>query len=169
MHSLIAGTTAGAVEASVCPSFLFALTARSPADRVHSWACRFITYPTEFVKTRSQFSGKVRTFAPVFESYRSYVQFPTLILAPPLETKPHSYHPRNRADQGVDGSLLRMHGISHRCVPSSALPRTSGYQDEYGAGNAVKAGVRFVSYDHLKHALADAEVCPSLANERDRD
>ena len=26
------------------------------------------------------------------------------------------------------------------------------------AGNAVKAGVRFVSYDHFKHALADAEV-----------
>uniref|UniRef100_A0A5K1K7J7 Cell surface hydrophobicity-associated protein n=1 Tax=Ganoderma boninense TaxID=34458 RepID=A0A5K1K7J7_9APHY len=24
-------------------------------------------------------------------------------------------------------------------------------------GNAVKAGVRFVSYDHFKHALADAE------------
>ena len=25
-------------------------------------------------------------------------------------------------------------------------------------GNSAKAGVRFVSYDHFKHALADAEV-----------
>ena len=28
-------------------------------------------------------------------------------------------------------------------------------------GNSVKAGVRFVSYDHFKHALADAEVSPA--------
>ena len=25
-------------------------------------------------------------------------------------------------------------------------------------GNSVKAGVRFVSYDHFKHVLADSEV-----------
>ena len=29
-------------------------------------------------------------------------------------------------------------------------------------GNSVKAGVRFVSYDHFKHALADAEVSPAF-------
>ena len=28
----------------------------------------------------------------------------------------------------------------------------------YQSGNAVKAGVRFVSYDHFKHALADSQV-----------
>ena len=26
-------------------------------------------------------------------------------------------------------------------------------------GNAMKAGVRFLSYDHFKHKLADSQVC----------
>ncbi|KAI0655688.1 mitochondrial tricarboxylate transporter [Cubamyces menziesii] len=86
LHSLIAGTTAGAVEA-------------------------FITYPTEFVKTRSQFSGKRES--------------PLTIIKTTLQTK------------GVAG-------LYSGCM---ALV----------IGNAVKAGVRFVSYDHFKHALADAE------------
>ncbi|KAI0702749.1 mitochondrial tricarboxylate transporter [Earliella scabrosa] len=86
LHSLVAGTTAGAVEA-------------------------FITYPTEFVKTRSQFSGKRES--------------PIAIIRTTLQTK------------GVAG-------LYSGCM---ALV----------VGNAVKAGVRFVSYDHFKHALADAE------------
>lgn len=28
-------------------------------------------------------------------------------------------------------------------------------------GNATKAGVRFLSYDHFKHMLADPQVCVS--------
>ncbi|KAH9856191.1 mitochondrial tricarboxylate transporter [Lenzites betulinus] len=86
LHSLIAGTTAGAVEA-------------------------FITYPTEYVKTRSQFSGKRES--------------PVAIIKSTLQSK------------GVAG-------LYSGCI---ALV----------IGNAVKAGVRFVSYDHFKHALADAE------------
>ncbi|KAM5537326.1 hypothetical protein V8D89_009056 [Ganoderma adspersum] len=86
LHSLIAGTTAGAVEA-------------------------FITYPTEFVKTRSQFSGKK--------------QSPIAIVRETVQTK-------------------GLTGLYSGCM---ALV----------IGNAVKAGVRFVSYDHFKHALADAE------------
>ncbi|PIL26199.1 transporter [Ganoderma sinense ZZ0214-1] len=89
MHSLIAGTTAGAIEA-------------------------FITYPTEFVKTRSQFSGKK--------------QSPIAIIRETVQTK-------------------GLTGLYSGCM---ALV----------IGNAVKAGVRFVSYDHFKHALADAESLP---------
>ncbi|KAJ2968217.1 hypothetical protein NUW54_g13284 [Trametes sanguinea] len=91
LHSLIAGTTAGAVEA-------------------------FITYPTEYVKTRSQFSGK----GPLIQR-----ESPLNIIKTTLQTK---------------GVL----GLYSGCM---ALV----------IGNAVKAGVRFVSYDHFKHALADAE------------
>ncbi|KAI0798173.1 mitochondrial tricarboxylate transporter [Abortiporus biennis] len=87
VHSLIAGTTAGAVEA-------------------------FITYPTEFVKTRSQFSGGKK-------------ESPITIIRDTLRTK------------GVTGLYS---GCSALVV-----------------GNALKAGVRFVSYDHFKHLLADAE------------
>ncbi|PCH42900.1 mitochondrial tricarboxylate transporter [Wolfiporia cocos MD-104 SS10] len=86
LHSLIAGTTAGAVEA-------------------------FITYPTEYVKTRSQFSGKKES--------------PLTIIRTTLKTK------------GVIG-------LYSGCM---ALV----------IGNSVKAGVRFLSYDHFKHMLADAE------------
>ncbi|KAH9925629.1 mitochondrial tricarboxylate transporter [Epithele typhae] len=82
----MAGTTAGAVEA-------------------------FITYPTEFVKTRSQFSGKKES--------------PIAIIRSTLQTK------------GVSG-------LYSGCM---ALV----------IGNSVKAGVRFVSYDHFKHMLADPE------------
>ncbi|KAH8093077.1 mitochondrial tricarboxylate transporter [Cristinia sonorae] len=86
MHSLVAGTTAGAVEA-------------------------FVTYPTEFVKTRSQFGGKREP--------------PLTIIRTTLATK------------GVTGLYS---GCSALVV-----------------GNAAKAGVRFVSYDHFKHMLADSE------------
>ncbi|KIK57490.1 hypothetical protein GYMLUDRAFT_46071 [Collybiopsis luxurians FD-317 M1] len=86
IHSLIAGTTAGAVEA-------------------------FITYPTEFVKTRSQFGGKKLA--------------PLQIIRETLKT------------QGVLG-------LYSGCT---ALV----------LGNATKAGVRFVSYDHFKSMLADSE------------
>ena len=54
LHSLIAGTTAGAVEAYVPPHLAPTLI----PDGAHIER-RFITYPTEFVKTRSQFGGKV--------------------------------------------------------------------------------------------------------------
>ncbi|KAJ3811575.1 mitochondrial tricarboxylate transporter [Lentinula aff. lateritia] len=86
LHSLIAGTTAGAVEA-------------------------FITYPTEFVKTRSQFEGKKLA---------------------PLE---------------IVRETLKTKGVAGLYSGCTALV----------LGNAVKAGVRFVSYDHFKSMLADAE------------
>ncbi|KAJ7284884.1 mitochondrial tricarboxylate transporter [Mycena rebaudengoi] len=86
LHSIIAGTTAGAIEA-------------------------FSTYPTEFVKTRSQFGGKKES--------------PIAILKDTVKTK----------------GLV---GLYSGC---SALV----------VGNAAKAGVRFVSYDHFKHLLADPE------------
>ncbi|KAI0776657.1 mitochondrial tricarboxylate transporter [Trametes elegans] len=95
LHSLIAGTTAGAVEA-------------------------FITYPTEYVKTRSQFSGKRES--------------PLTIIRTTLQTK------------GVTG-------LYSGCM---ALV----------IGNSVKAGVRFVSYDHFKHMLADAEVTGKVSAPR---
>ncbi|KAJ7158853.1 mitochondrial tricarboxylate transporter [Mycena filopes] len=86
MHSIIAGTTAGAIEA-------------------------FVTYPTEFVKTRSQFSGKRES--------------PIAIIRDTLKTK----------------------GIIGLYSGCTALV----------VGNAAKAGVRFVAYDHFKHLLADSE------------
>ncbi|KAF5375374.1 hypothetical protein D9615_007923 [Tricholomella constricta] len=86
LHSLIAGATAGAIEA-------------------------FVTYPTEFVKTRSQFSGKK--------------QGPIAIVKETLKTR----------------------GITGLYSGCSALV----------VGNALKAGVRFVSYDHYKQMLADSE------------
>ncbi|RDB17609.1 putative mitochondrial carrier C19G12.05 [Hypsizygus marmoreus] len=86
LHSLFAGATAGAIEA-------------------------FITYPTEFVKTRSQFGGKRES--------------PIAIIRETLKTK------------GVTGLYS---GCSALVV-----------------GNAMKAGVRFVSYDHFKQMLADPQ------------
>ncbi|PFH45635.1 hypothetical protein AMATHDRAFT_8874 [Amanita thiersii Skay4041] len=86
LHSLFAGATAGAVEA-------------------------FVTYPTEFVKTRSQFGGKKEP--------------PLTIIRDTLKTK------------GVKGLYS---GCTALVI-----------------GNATKAGVRFVSYDHFKQKLADSE------------
>ncbi|KAH9942852.1 mitochondrial tricarboxylate transporter [Amylocystis lapponica] len=83
LHSLIAGSTAGAVR----------------------------NISTEFVKTRSQFSGQKET--------------PLAVIRNTLRTK------------GVIG-------LYSGCM---ALV----------VGNSVKAGVRFVSYDHFKHMLADPE------------
>jgi len=92
-HSLFAGATAGAIEA-------------------------FITYPTEFVKTRSQFDGKKES--PI----------------------------------AIVKDTLKKHGVTGLYSGCSALV----------IGNAVKAGVRFVSYDHFKHQLADSEASPSLCS-----
>ncbi|KAJ3729129.1 mitochondrial tricarboxylate transporter [Lentinula guzmanii] len=86
IHSLIAGTTAGALEA-------------------------FITYPTEFVKTRSQFQGK------------------------------------NLAPLEIVRETLKTKGVTGLYSGCTALV----------LGNAIKAGVRFISYDHFKSVLADAE------------
>ncbi|KAF7374978.1 Mitochondrial tricarboxylate transporter [Mycena sanguinolenta] len=86
LHSIIAGSTAGAIEA-------------------------FVTYPTEFVKTRSQFGGKKER--------------PLTIIRETLKTK------------GVVG-------LYSGCTALIA-------------GNAVKAGVRFLSYDYFKSLLADSE------------
>jgi len=86
IHSLIAGATAGAIEA-------------------------FVTYPTEFVKTRSQFGGKRES--------------PIAIIRNTLQTKGFT-------------------GLYSGCTALII-------------GNSVKAGVRFVSYDHFKQKLADAE------------
>ncbi|KAJ8457386.1 hypothetical protein ONZ45_g18335 [Pleurotus djamor] len=85
-HSLIAGATAGAIEA-------------------------FVTYPTEFVKTRSQFGGGKES--------------PLTIVRNTLK------------DKGVTGLYS---GCTALVV-----------------GNAMKAGVRFVSYDYFKSKLADAQ------------
>ncbi|KAG8215431.1 mitochondrial tricarboxylate transporter [Butyriboletus roseoflavus] len=86
LHSLTAGTTAGAIEA-------------------------FVTYPTEFVKTRSQFGGQRE---------------------PPLT---------------IIRTTVREKGVIGLYSGCSALV----------VGNAIKAGVRFVSYDHFKSILADSE------------
>ncbi|KAI6118455.1 mitochondrial tricarboxylate transporter [Pisolithus sp. B1] len=86
-HSLIAGSLAGAIEA-------------------------FVTYPTDFVKTRSQFGGKRES--------------PITIIRTTVQEK------------GI-------RGLYSGC---SALV----------IGNSVKAGVRFVTYDHFKSLLADKEV-----------
>ncbi|KDQ52450.1 hypothetical protein JAAARDRAFT_484276 [Jaapia argillacea MUCL 33604] len=86
LHSLFAGATAGAIEA-------------------------FVTYPTEFVKTRSQFEGKRES--------------PIAIIKDTLKTK------------GVKG-------LYSGCTALMA-------------GNSLKAGVRFVSYDHFKGMLADSQ------------
>ncbi|KAJ7052602.1 mitochondrial tricarboxylate transporter [Mycena amicta] len=86
LHSVIAGSTAGAIEA-------------------------FVTYPTEFVKTRSQFSGKKES--------------PITIIRETLRTK------------GIIGLYS---GCSALIV-----------------GNSLKAGVRFVTYDHFKNMLADSQ------------
>ncbi|KAF9458718.1 mitochondrial tricarboxylate transporter [Collybia nuda] len=85
-HSLFAGATAGAIEA-------------------------FVTYPTEFVKTRSQFGGKK--------------EGPLTIIKETVKNK------------GIVGLYS---GCTALIV-----------------GNAVKAGVRFVSYDHFKQMLADPQ------------
>ncbi|KAF9476897.1 mitochondrial tricarboxylate transporter [Pholiota conissans] len=86
LHSLFAGATAGAIEA-------------------------FLTYPTEFVKTRSQFGGKR--------------EGPIKIIKDTVKAK----------------------GITGLYSGCSALV----------VGNSIKAGVRFVSYDHFKQMLADPE------------
>jgi len=71
----------------------------------------FVTYPAEFVKTRSQFSGKR--------------QGPISILRETL---------RNKGITGLYSGCMAL-----------------------VLGNALKAGVRFVSYDHFKHMMADSE------------
>ncbi|KZS95447.1 mitochondrial tricarboxylate transporter [Sistotremastrum niveocremeum HHB9708] len=86
LHSLIAGTTAGAVEA-------------------------FVTYPTEFVKTRSQFGGK------------------------------------REAPLTIIRNTLKEKGVIGLYSGCGALV----------VGNSVKAGVRFLSYDQFKNALADKQ------------
>ncbi|PPQ65529.1 hypothetical protein CVT26_000486 [Gymnopilus dilepis] len=86
VHSLIAGSTAGAIEA-------------------------FVTYPTEFVKTRSQFGGQK--------------EGPIKIIKDTIRTK----------------------GITGLYSGCTALV----------VGNSLKAGVRFVSYDHFKSMLADSQ------------
>jgi len=86
LHSLIAGATAGAVEASV-------------------------TYPMEFAKTRSQLVGKRE---------------------PPLT---------------IIRETLRSQGLRGLYAGCTTLI----------VGTSVKAGVRFVSYDKFKQALADKD------------
>ncbi|KAF8487113.1 mitochondrial tricarboxylate transporter [Russula ochroleuca] len=87
LHALVAGGTAGAVEA-------------------------LVTYPMEFVKTRSQFGGKRE---------------------PPLT---------------IIRETLGSHGVRGLYAGCTALV----------VGNSVKAGIRFVSYDKFKRALADKDV-----------
>ncbi|KAF7974420.1 hypothetical protein HWV62_12284 [Athelia sp. TMB] len=86
LHSLIAGATAGGIEA-------------------------FVTYPTEFVKTRSQFSGKKQGALAIIKE------------------------------------TLKNKGVAGLYSGCTALI----------VGNSVKAGVRFVSYDHFKHLLQDPQ------------
>ncbi|EIM80150.1 mitochondrial tricarboxylate transporter [Stereum hirsutum FP-91666 SS1] len=86
LHSLFAGATAGAVEA-------------------------FVTYPTEFVKTRTQFGGKRES--PI----------------------------------AIVRETVKKHGVTGLYSGCTALV----------IGNATKAGVRFVSYDHFKSLLADEQ------------
>ena len=86
-HSLFAGATAGAVEA-------------------------FITYPTEFVKTRAQFGGQ------------------------------------REAPLSILRNTVKEHGVKGLYAGCGALV----------VGNAAKAGVRFLTYDHLKAMLADDNV-----------
>ncbi|KAL1746629.1 mitochondrial carrier domain-containing protein [Schizophyllum fasciatum] len=101
-HSLFAGATAGAVEA-------------------------FLTYPTEFVKTRAQLGG------PRAASLGGPPGGPP---GPPRE-----------APLAILRSTLRERGARGLYAGCGALV----------VGNAAKAGVRFLTYDHLKALLADAE------------
>ncbi|KIO23984.1 hypothetical protein M407DRAFT_244602 [Tulasnella calospora MUT 4182] len=86
VHALIAGATAGAIEG-------------------------FVTYPTEYVKTASQFSGN--KLGPI----------------------------------GIVRTTLQTKGVMGLYSGCGALV----------TGNALKAGVRFVSYDKYKSLLADSE------------
>lgn len=104
VHSLLAGATAGAIEA-------------------------FCTYPAEYVKTRSQFGGKAR---------RGQAEG---------RHAPNS-RPQREGPIAIIRSTLREKGVTGLYSGCTALV----------VGNALKAGVRFVSYDYFKTLLADKNV-----------
>lgn len=79
-----------------------------------------------------------------------------------VEGESHLHHQVHTANEGRVRVVFGMHGISSWCVRLSALQFESRLSQQTHAGNSVKAGVRFVSYDHFKHALADAEVSDIL-------
>ena len=61
-------------------------------------------------------------------------------------------------DERHHGVVLGMYGSRRRYV---VLQFDYNLQTKIGSslsGNSLKAGVRFVSYDHFKHMLADSEV-----------
>jgi len=87
-----------------------------------------VTYPTEFVKTRSQFGGQVNTF---FYRCKNIINLEQR--EPPLT---------------ILRSTLRDKGVAGLYSGCLALV----------IGNSVKAGVRFVSYNHFKSMLADPQV-----------
>jgi solute carrier family 25 citrate transporter 1 len=90
----------------------------------------------EFVKTRSQFGGKVRlSFS--FADAREGGSLSLTVL-------PHKREP----PLTIIRETLRSHGVRGLYAGCSALV----------VGNSVKAGVRFVSYDKFKQALADKDV-----------
>ncbi|KAJ3476169.1 hypothetical protein NLI96_g11347 [Meripilus lineatus] len=106
LHSLVAGTTAGAIEA-------------------------FLTYPTEFVKTRSQFGGQKES--------------PITIIRSTLATK------------GITGLYSGCTALIIGTLITSYIQRLPQSSSVLIQGNAAKAGVRFVSYDHFKSLLADEQ------------
>jgi len=95
-----------------------------------------VTYPAEFAKTRSQFGGKVR-FVPFFSLVGDLIGYSSPKREPPLT---------------IIRETLRSQGIRGLYAGCTALV----------VGNSVKAGVRFVSYDRFKQALADKDVSLTL-------
>lgn len=81
------------------------------------------------MKTRSQFSGKVSTFPGI---------------PPRLPTK----QTQKQGAIAIIKETLKRSGVTGLYSGCTALI----------LGNSVKAGVRFVSYDHFKHMLADPQV-----------
>ena len=89
-----------------------------------------MTYPAEFAKTRSQFGGKVCVVPFTWSGTDELLRVKR---EPPLT---------------IIRETLRSQGVRGLYAGCTALV----------VGNSVKAGVRFVSYDRFKQALADKDV-----------
>jgi len=114
LASLLAGTTAGAIEG-------------------------FVTYPTEYAKTQLQFAaGKGGTQVSRHPVCLSYWPASKLISPDASRQGPISILRETIANKGITGIYA---GCSALVI-----------------GNAVKAGVRFLSYDQYKALLRDENV-----------
>lgn len=96
-------------------------------------------YPTEYVKTRSQFASQAGVKVRCSPSSSPVVADLHVLLQPPGPIE-------------IVRTTLKRSGIAGLYSGCGALV----------AGNAVKAGVRFFSYDKFKKALVNSEVRPTL-------